>query len=57
MAGLKDVYLKTLETTYSKEIPITYYVHFVSTKIMHNYSYMYITISLSSAHCYVSSSI
>jgi len=29
--GLKDVYLKTLETTYSKEIPITYYVHFTDS--------------------------
>ena len=31
-AGLLEQYLKMLDgTTYSKEIPITYYIHFVST--------------------------
>ena len=30
--GLLDQYLKVLETSYSKEISITYYLHFVSTR-------------------------
>ena len=31
-AGLLEQYLRMLDgTTYSKEIPITYYIHFVST--------------------------
>ena len=32
--GLLDQYLKVLETSYSKEISITYYLHFVSTRKM-----------------------
>ena len=32
--GLLDQYLKVLETSYSKEISITYYLHFVSIRKM-----------------------